>query len=69
MTPAPRHDLAVRGPRYPSSHVIGRCYQRHRAVEFRRFLAHVKLAVPSDLDIHLVLDNYAAHTAPLVMNL
>jgi hypothetical protein len=39
--------------------VIGRCYQRHRAVEFRNFLAQVEQAVPADLDIHLVLDNYA----------
>ena len=46
--------------------VIGRCYQRHRAVEFRRFLAAVEQAVPADLDIHLVLDNYATHKAPPV---
>jgi transposase len=46
--------------------VIGRCYQRHRAVEFRRFLAAVEQAVPADLDVHLVLDNYATHKAPPV---
>jgi transposase len=46
--------------------VIGRCYQRHRAVEFRKFLATVEAAVPADLDIHLVLDNYATHKAPPV---
>jgi len=46
--------------------VIGRCYQRHRAVEFRTFLAAVEAAVPAGLDIHLVLDNYATHTAPPV---
>jgi transposase len=46
--------------------VIGRCYQRHRAVEFRKFLAAVEEAVPVDLDIHLVLDNYATHKAPPV---
>jgi transposase len=46
--------------------VIGRCYQRHRAVEFRNFLAQVEQAVPGDLDIHLVLDNYATHKAPPV---
>jgi hypothetical protein len=39
-------------------------YQRHRAVEFRNFLAQVEQAVPADLDIHLVLDNYATHKAP-----
>jgi transposase len=46
--------------------VIGRCYQRHRAVEFRKFLAAVETAVPAGLDIHLVLDNYATHKAPPV---
>lgn len=46
--------------------VIGRCYQRHRAVEFRKFLDAVEAAVPADLDIHLVLDNYATHKAPPV---
>ena len=46
--------------------VIGRCYQRHRAVEFRKFLATVEQAVPADLDIHLGLDNYATHNAPPV---
>src|ERR1051325_6036721 len=44
--------------------VIGRCYQRHRAVEFRNFLARVEQAVPADLAIHLVLDNYATPKAP-----
>lgn len=46
--------------------VIGRCYQRHRAVEFRKFLIAVEQVVPADLDIHLVLDNYATHKAPPV---
>ena len=46
--------------------VIGRCYQHHRAIEFRKFLAQVEQAVPADLDIHLVLDNYATHKAPPV---
>jgi hypothetical protein len=30
--------------------VIGRCYQRHRAVAFRQFLAAFEAAVPADLD-------------------
>jgi hypothetical protein len=46
--------------------VIGRCYKRHRAVEFRRFLAAVEQAVPADFEIHLVLDNYLTHKAPPV---
>jgi transposase len=46
--------------------VIGRCYRRHRAIEFRKLLAAVEAAVPAGLDIHLVLDNYATHKAPPV---
>ena len=46
--------------------VIGKCYPRHRAAEFRRFLDEIEAAVPRDLDVHLVMDNYATHKAPLV---
>lgn len=41
--------------------VIGECHARHRAVEFRRFLDTIDAAVPPDLDVHLILDNYATH--------
>jgi len=48
--------------------VIGKCYPRHRAVEFRKFLDEIEAAVPTDLDVHLVIDNYATHKAPTVRN-
>jgi transposase len=48
--------------------VIGKCYARHRAVEFRKFLDEIEAAVPADLDVHLVIDNYATHKAPLIRN-
>jgi len=41
--------------------VIGRCHAQHRQQEFVRFLDHIEANVPSGLDIHLVLDNYATH--------
>lgn len=41
--------------------VIGKCYARHRAKEFLSFLRQIDRAVPSDLDVHLVMDNYATH--------
>ena len=41
--------------------VIGECHPRHRAQEFRRFLDTIDDAVPPDLDVHLILDNYATH--------
>jgi transposase len=46
--------------------VIGACHRRHRSTEFRRFLARVDAAVPPDLDVHLVLDNYATHKTPAI---
>lgn len=41
--------------------VIGKCYKRHRAVEFKKFLAEVAAKVPADMDIHIIMDNYATH--------
>ena len=49
-----------------TGHIIGTCYPRHRASEFRRFLDEIEAAVPADLDVHLVVDNYATHKAPMV---
>ena len=46
--------------------VIGKCYRRHRAVEFRRFLAAIDAAVPAEFDIHLVLDNYGTHKTAMI---
>jgi transposase len=46
--------------------VIGSCLRRHRSTEFRRFLNQVDVAVPPDLDVHLVLDNYATHKTPAI---
>ena len=48
--------------------VIGKCFARHRAAEFRRFLDEVEAHVPSDVEVHLVMDNYATHKAPTVRN-
>ena len=41
--------------------VIGEFHRRHRSVEFRKFLDTIDQAVPSDLDVHLILDNYGTH--------
>src|SRR5215207_6399407 len=48
--------------------VIGKCYTRHRAREFRKFLDAIVAAVPGDQDVHLVMDNYATHKTPLIRN-
>ena len=39
-----------------------------RAKEFRKFLDEIEAAVPDDLDVHLVMDNYATHKTPLIRN-
>ncbi len=41
--------------------VIAQCKQRHRHQKFRAFLRLIDQEVPADLDIHLVVDNYATH--------
>jgi transposase len=46
--------------------VIGECHRRHRALEFRKFLDSVEVAVPVDLDVHLILDNYGTHKTPAI---
>jgi transposase len=46
--------------------VIGRCARRHRHQEFIRFLGVIDTNTPADLDLHLVVDNYAAHKHPAV---
>jgi len=51
---------------YETGKVIGRMYQRHRAVEFRKFLQAIDDAVPKELELHLILDNYATHKTPLI---
>src|SRR5947207_6891499 len=44
--------------------VISELHRRHRAIECRKFLARIDKAVPADLDVHLVCDNYATHNTP-----
>lgn len=46
--------------------VIGRCFARHRAREFRAFLNTVEAHVPEDLDVHIVMDSAATHKTPAI---
>jgi len=41
--------------------VLTRCKRRHRHQEYLQFLKYIDQNVPEDLDIHLVVDNYATH--------
>ena len=47
--------------------VIGRCMQRHRHQEFIRFLNAVEREVPAGKTVHAILDNYATHKHPKVI--
>ena len=48
--------------------VIGKCFHRHRSEEFRKFLNYMEDNVPPDLDIHIVMDNYATHKTETIRN-
>lgn len=47
--------------------VIGKCMQRHRHQEFIRFLNTLETKVPAGKIVHLILDNYATHKHPKVI--
>jgi transposase len=46
--------------------VISSLYRRHRAAEFRKFLARIDKNVPAGLEVHLVCDNLATHKTPVI---
>jgi transposase len=46
--------------------VIRSLHHRHRAVEFKKFLQKIDKEVPPELDVHLILDNYATHKTPAI---
>ena len=49
-----------------TGNVIGKCSKRHRHQEFLAFLRIIDKETPPELDIHLVVDNYATHKHPKV---
>jgi putative transposase len=46
--------------------VLTDCKPRHRHQEFLSFLREIDKAVPADLDIHCIVDNYSTHKHPKV---
>ena len=46
--------------------LIGQCMSRHRHQEFIKFLKQIDSETPPELDLHLILDNYATHKHPNV---
>jgi transposase len=49
-----------------SGEVIRELYQRHRAIEFLKFLKTIDANVPDHLGVHVVLDNASSHKTPTV---
>ncbi|WP_022887235.1 IS630 family transposase [Glaciibacter superstes] len=47
--------------------VISSIHRRHRAIEFKKFLAKIDAEVPDELEVHLVCDNYSTHKAPSIV--
>ena len=46
--------------------VLAECQRRPRHQEFLRFLERIDASIPPDLDVHLVIDNYATNKHPAV---
>ncbi len=44
--------------------VLASCKPRHRHQEFLSFLREIDTAVPAQLEIHCIVDNYATHSHP-----
>ena len=47
--------------------VFGQCMKRHRHQEFIRFLNAIDARVPKKKAVHVIIDNYAAHKHPKVI--
>jgi transposase len=46
--------------------LIGTCMNRHRHQEWIKFLKLIDAETPAELDLHLIVDNYATHKHPKV---
>jgi transposase len=46
--------------------VLGALHSRHRAIEFKQFLQTIDREVPTELDVHIVLDNSSTHKTPAI---
>jgi len=41
--------------------LLAQSKKRHRHHEFLQFLRHIDVNVPAELDVHIIMDNYATH--------
>jgi len=47
--------------------VRGRCFARHRSVEFLKFISEIDESIEDGLAVHVILDNLSTHKTPAVM--
>ena len=76
--PSRHHDARLQAPRYhhpfprpstsPQAMSSMHACPRHRHQEFLRFIKTVERSVDPDLEIHVILDNYATHKHEKVRN-
>jgi transposase len=46
--------------------VIGSLHTRHRAIEFKKLLQTLDREVPTELEVHVILDSSSAHKTPVI---
>ena len=72
----PNHDARLQAPwndpivccaQVLDGRVISQCQPRHRHIEWLKFLKQIDASVAPELQIHVVLDNYATHKHPKVL--
>lgn len=52
---------------YLNGKILAERAPRHRHQEWLRFLRKIESQVPAELDVHLILDNYATHKHPKML--
>ena len=52
---------------YLNGKILAERAPRHRHQEWLKFLRTIEAAMPSGMDVHLILDNYATHKHPKVL--
>lgn len=52
---------------YLNGKILAERAARHRHQEWLKFLQAIEKAAPADVDVHLILDNYATHKHPKVL--
>lgn len=48
--------------------IVGRCFARHRARDFRAFLNTVEATPPPDQEVHIIMDNVSSHETQAIRN-